>query len=275
LNNNTFYNNAKQFYVTTDQVAAGAATRNVTATNNLFISKHANQYTGHFESSFNDIGLFGSFDNNVYARPIEDNKTIWASWVNGGTRIHSAVDLQTWKGLFGKDASSRKSPLQLPTGSNPDEYLLFEYNASSSPRTISLSGTYLDARGNSYSSDVTLQPYTSLVLIRTSGAIRAASPTVSIATNSLGSIAESMAMKVYPNPAKSHVEISLKLPQLNNQRVSLTIQSASGAMVRSMPVTVSDGMITKIDLSTFSPGVYIVNVLSNGKVVATRKFVKM
>jgi parallel beta-helix repeat protein len=274
LNNNTFYNNVKQVYITTDQVPGGFPTRNVTNTNNLFISKYADQYTAHYESGFNDVGSFGAFDRNIYARPVDDNKTIWASWVNGG-RVHAAVDLQTWKGFFGMDGSSRKSPLQLPAGSNPDEYIRFEYNASSSARTFSVNGTYMDPRGNSYSGEVTLQPYTSMVLIRTSGAIRVASPVSSQATTSLGNAVESKEMNVFPNPARSHIEVSLQLPQLNNQRISLVIQSVSGAMVRTVPVTVTNGMVTKVDVSTFSKGAYIINVVSNGKVVATKKFVKL
>ncbi|MBB1284783.1 right-handed parallel beta-helix repeat-containing protein, partial [Flavisolibacter sp. BT320] len=273
LNNNTFYNNVKQVYVTTDQVLAGAATRNVTSTNNLFIAKYREQRTGEFATSFTDIGLFGHFDNNVYARPIDDNKSMFVAYDHN--RFYQDIDLPTWKGMFGKDANSRRSPLQLPSGSNPDEYLKFEYNASSSARTISLGETYMDARGNTYSGEVTLQPYTSIVLIRTSGAARVASPENTVAANSLGSIAESTGMKVFPNPAKSYIEVSLQLPQVNNQRVNLSIQSASGATVKSMPVTVANGMITKIDVSTFSPGVYIINVIGNGQIVATKKFVKM
>lgn len=51
---------------------------------------------------------------------------------------------------------------------DPEDYFRFEYNYSSQNKDIALDATYVDARNKSYSGKVTLPPYSSIVLIRTS-----------------------------------------------------------------------------------------------------------
>ena len=52
------------------------------------------------------------------------------------------------------------------TPTNPDDYIVFQYNPYKTVKTFTLSGTYMDAKGATYSGTVTLQPYTSLVLFK-------------------------------------------------------------------------------------------------------------
>ena len=52
------------------------------------------------------------------------------------------------------------------TITNPDDYILFQYNASKLPKTVSLQGNYIDVRNKSYSNSVVLAPYTSIILIK-------------------------------------------------------------------------------------------------------------
>jgi len=51
----------------------------------------------------------------------------------------------------------------------PEEVFIFEYNASKSKKTIPLNGTYLDGRNRKFSSQVELEPYSSIVLARVDG----------------------------------------------------------------------------------------------------------
>jgi parallel beta-helix repeat protein len=277
LEGNMFYDNVKQVYITTDQVAAGAATRNVTSRHNMFISKYADQHTGNYETSFNDLPLFGTFDNNIYARPIDDDKTIFVSYVNG-SRVYSHLDLQGWKNLFGKDGSSQKSRVRLPAGSNPDQHMRFEYNASASSRHISLGETFLDVRGNSYT-EITLQPYTSIVLIKANNAIRAATQATNVSTNSLESLnsAPAAGMTIFPNPASAQVDVSFTVPDNSVQKVDLVIRSASGATMSTMSVSANGGAANriKVDVSRFAPGTYLVNILNKGRVLHVKKFIKL
>ncbi|HVG15556.1 MAG TPA: right-handed parallel beta-helix repeat-containing protein [Chitinophagaceae bacterium] len=49
---------------------------------------------------------------------------------------------------------------------NPDDSIRFEYNASTLAKTIELDGMYVDVNDTSYFGKVTLQPYSSIVLIK-------------------------------------------------------------------------------------------------------------
>lgn len=52
---------------------------------------------------------------------------------------------------------------------NPDNHILFEYNATQSVKTVTLAHPYIDVKGNLYSGSVTLQPFTSIILLWATG----------------------------------------------------------------------------------------------------------
>ena len=52
---------------------------------------------------------------------------------------------------------------------NLDNYMIFKYNPSTTNKKFSVSGTYYDAKGNTYSGQITLAPYTSIVLFKKDG----------------------------------------------------------------------------------------------------------
>ena len=57
------------------------------------------------------------------------------------------------------------------TQANPDDSIRFEYNATELSKTISLSSNYIDVKGNPYSGSVTLQPFSSIILMQKSPSI--------------------------------------------------------------------------------------------------------
>ncbi|MFC4873633.1 malectin domain-containing carbohydrate-binding protein [Negadavirga shengliensis] len=57
----------------------------------------------------------------------------------------------------------------------PEEVFLFEYNHSKSPKTVSLDGNYVDGRNKPYSGKIEIPPYSSVLLIKTSGKIESES----------------------------------------------------------------------------------------------------
>ena len=48
----------------------------------------------------------------------------------------------------------------------PEDHIIFEYNAGNTAKTIALNGTYADTKNNIYSNQVTLQPFTSVILVK-------------------------------------------------------------------------------------------------------------
>ena len=55
------------------------------------------------------------------------------------------------------------------TPTNPDDYIVFKYNPTAKTKKFSVSGTYYDAKGRTYSGKITLDPYTSIVLFKQAG----------------------------------------------------------------------------------------------------------
>ena len=51
---------------------------------------------------------------------------------------------------------------------DPNKQILFEYNASHSPKTVKLIGTYVDAKNTTFSGSATIPPFGSLVLVKVS-----------------------------------------------------------------------------------------------------------
>jgi len=57
------------------------------------------------------------------------------------------------------------------TIANPDDSIRFEYNATQAPKNISLSSNYVDVKGNIHSGSLILQPFTSIILLKTNAAV--------------------------------------------------------------------------------------------------------
>ncbi len=85
--------------------------RNNTVQNNLFISKTANQLVAAYESTMNDLGSYGSFSKNTYARPFDDLVKIRAVKGVNGSIIGNDLSLSEWQAQSGQDISSVNSPV--------------------------------------------------------------------------------------------------------------------------------------------------------------------
>ena len=153
---NTVYNSTfNQLYVQ-DDGNTGDITNNV-ITDNVLVSKSAEQFVAQyrFPATYYSIG---TLDRNVYAKPINNALPIWAT-------VGSAVanySLANWKTYSGKDANSKISTQTISSESD----LQFEYNATTTPKMVTISRPMMDVKGNKYSTTTTLQPFTSVVLMK-------------------------------------------------------------------------------------------------------------
>lgn len=150
--------------------------RNDLINSNIFVAKQATQFAAGFQSRFNDFASFGVIDNNYYSRPVNDNGAIDISY-NYYTAFLQ-YNLAQWQNFSGHDKNSHSSPKPV---TDPND-IRFEYNASTSSKTISLDGNYVDVKNTSYNGSITLAPYTSAVLIR-NGAATSNQPPVANAGN--------------------------------------------------------------------------------------------
>lgn len=164
INNNTSYNNGnRQVYFQNETTTASIYNNKMN--NNIFVARSYNSSNKHqwvlgFTSVTNDIANFGTADYNYYARPISEGNTFDTYQSNTGSVNRT---LASWQSFTGQDAHSKTSPVAITDTNN----LRFEYNASSSSKTINLGATYIDMMNNSYNGSITLAPYSSAVLIKT------------------------------------------------------------------------------------------------------------
>jgi hypothetical protein len=80
-------------------------------------------------------------------------------------------------------------------------------------------------------------------------------------------------ISVYPNPASSVINLSLKLAANQKSTYSYNIYNQLGAMVQAGEVDFADNKQAQINIDAFSAGVYFISA-SNGKDLQTIKFVK-
>lgn len=111
--NNTLYNNQVQIALIHDNVAPNSPVRNNTVTGNIFFSLKPYQIVAEYQTANDDLAQFGTFENNYYCRPADENGII-ATLRNNGNWIGEKVDLEGWKAMYGKDGSSVKTPITFP-----------------------------------------------------------------------------------------------------------------------------------------------------------------
>lgn len=165
VRNNTCYNNTDgSIYLPSNglvSVTGHACMDSLEIKNNIFFAQTTGQYTLWLYAKVAPLlPVHLQSDSNYFARPIDNNGSSLLTNFNNTTVTN--MPLTGWRTFSGADIHSATTPVNI-TNTNQ---LAFKYNATSSPVTISLPYNYIDARGVSYNGSITLQPYTSAVLIR-------------------------------------------------------------------------------------------------------------
>lgn len=165
IHHNTCYNNVlNQILYSNNYNSTAEAERLNTVKNNIFFSKTATQYVAKMTTKTNDFNQFFTVcDSNYYCRPIDENRIIYTA---NNNVTHSYYTIEQWKAAYAYDQHSKKFPIKITNTSD----ILFEYNGSASAKTILLHTTYIDIKGSVYFGSLTLQPYTSIILVRTGAA---------------------------------------------------------------------------------------------------------
>jgi parallel beta-helix repeat protein len=159
MNNNTVYNNGLEQIYFQHSSSSPSAIRNVSMNGNIFFSRTAAQAVVAFSTGSNDIASFGTANFNYYTRPVDDNLTMYTDGTGAGNYVKRT--LAGWQALTGQDANSRKSAVPV---TDPNA-IRFEYNGTSTAKSISLGATYRNLDGVAYPATLTLQPYTSAILL--------------------------------------------------------------------------------------------------------------
>ena len=139
------------------------STNNITLTNNQFVQKSSleSASVAAFQSVYsNDIELFFlNNNNNIYARPLNDNATFT---VYQPGLIGNYKSLSDWQTFSSQDTNSKKSPISITSESD----IFFDYNATTSNKTVSLPWPVVDMDGNKVTGNVTILPYRSVIYLK-------------------------------------------------------------------------------------------------------------
>lgn len=155
---NTVFNTANALLI----LQGNTPERNLIVTGNQFIAKEAWQRTMSILTTFaDDPSLFGTFNNNYYARPIDDNLTIIVDKSYTGGTGPVAMSLATWKSTFSQDANSNKSLVPV---TNVNDFR-FDYNYSNAVAKLTFPSIYKGINNAIFSGSLSLQPYTGAVSI--------------------------------------------------------------------------------------------------------------
>lgn len=274
INNNVVYNNGVAYnggdgggtQIQFNHVNGWQNCRTITLTNNIFCARlSVGQGTMKVVTANSDIPqFFTAADYNYYARPMNDNASIFVR-VSGPTW----QSLSQWQSYIGKESHSKKSPKTFTNVNN----FRFEYNASTSSKTISLGAAYMDIKGTSYPSSITLAPYTGVVLILSSGTTtQAVVEAEDIATPS--SLLSNMpALSIYPNPVRDN--FTLEMNNEHTGKMNVQVISQAGSLVRNLSFNKDQQYnLYTIPANDLPPGVYFINV-QIGNWSDKRKMVKL
>ena len=265
VTNNTLYNNVLtggygQMLIRQESFGL---VRNLTLTGNKVVSRAGTQLVAYYWSNVSDFNLWGTLDNNYYCRPLNETNTFQLIKTTGNQN----TTLAGWQSAAQKEWSSKKSPKTI-TNINS---LRFEYNLTTSNKTVSLGAAYIDVKGVSYPSSITLAPFTSAVLIPQSGGTTLAENTAEIVDES--NLTEKPSFTIYPNPVRDNFVLQLNNSQTGKMNVQVVNQA--GAIIRSYLFN-KDQMVNQVTVpaNDLPTGVYFVHV-QIGTWSDKRKIVKL
>lgn len=156
VHHNISFNNTVQFRTADDHLGADVTANLIT--HNQFIAMTAWQKVCDFNSQFENLLGIGTLDYNYYARPISQTDIITTSQPSGNV----SRTLESWQKFSGQDANSHKSPQKIRSVTD----FQFEYNNTKTAKKVALSQPMMDITGAKYADTVTIEPYSSVVLMK-------------------------------------------------------------------------------------------------------------
>ncbi|HEY3369787.1 MAG TPA: right-handed parallel beta-helix repeat-containing protein [Prolixibacteraceae bacterium] len=129
---------------------------------------------------------------------------------------------------------------------NPDDYILFEYNPSKNNKTISIPDNYVDSKGNHISGNIVLKPYSSIILFKKLNTVIGIQPRK-----------DDSNIQIIPNPASNYLTVRSK-----EEILSICIFEINGQMINSYQSS-GNTEFTITDLP--GTGIYLVQIQTSGK----------
>ncbi|WP_282080347.1 right-handed parallel beta-helix repeat-containing protein [Aquimarina algiphila] len=188
IRDNTVYNCEMGIVLSTYNNSFGAggsvaqATRN-TVLRNTFFTRKPSQFCARYTNQITDAGFntfLGDINSNYYCQPFTGGKELS---IRAG-RQTSEYLLPQFKSKYPNyEKKGKNAPVKFNASVDPNTIMRFEVNKTNSEKQINLGNTnYVDAKNISYSGNVTLAPYSSIVLLKGEGEIQPP-PSAQLITN--------------------------------------------------------------------------------------------
>lgn len=158
VDSNTCYNNNLQYYsVNSDKCDS----KNNIISNNTFFSKLKSQPVAILATK-NDMSTIGRFSKNTYVSP-DKERMIVVTPTTAQMPSTSRMSLSKWRDTYSHDDSSTDLNAGISFGDSDVE---LRCNKSSVSKKITLTHLYKDLKGKPVSQQITLAPYSSVILLK-------------------------------------------------------------------------------------------------------------
>ena len=151
--------------------------------------------------------------------------------------------------------------------------LRFEYNDTKITKTVNLDAKYTGVDGQLYEGSLTLEPFTSIILVKDTGSVAVTAARTAIAAKALPATtnilqSKPLHLKAYPNPSATN--FNLMVDGGNSEKINVLVYSFDGKMMYQS----SGYSNTNYSFgNNFMPGMYILKVVQ-GNATQTLKLVK-
>jgi len=129
---------------------------------------------------------------------------------------------------------------------NPDDYILFELNSGTVPKTIDIPSGYVDVKGTPVSGSVTLAPYSSIILFRNQAT----------SSQNIPELKENR-IHLFPNPASNFATV-----KSNHEIITVKLTDINGRLLK----TYNNPGSKEFTINNLpKPGLYIIEVRTESK----------
>jgi hypothetical protein len=175
IHHNILYNNTPSFRCTF--FSGSNPMINNTVSDNIFFAKEVSQNFISLIATEENLSSFGTINNNKYARPMLNSGGMF--WTSQPSATYKIRTFQEWKSYLSQDANSILSN----TVVNSVNELQFEFNNTKTVKSINLTQPMVDINGTKYVGSISLQPFSSIILMKDSNpAVAPGAPTSVVAT---------------------------------------------------------------------------------------------
>ena len=229
--------NAVSCFKSQEYEGVSVPARNLTMIENIYFAKDPKQYPLFVHSTNNDFDQFGYFNNNYYARPLDNAKPILPSVNWSGT----PKTLKEWQTLYGHDPDSKISPVALTDTADIDFY----FNPSAVNKEFALTQPMIDVTGTKHTSKIILAPYTSIILMKDPSPDQPVIPSYisSVIQNSTPDKLEiTFSTTLSTNPLPPVTAFTVQVNGNNRKVTSLTVTGSKIILTLESPVIFGDNV---------------------------------